>query len=294
MSSSGAVKWKQVFSPTSLIFTILGILFAVIAFRGFMIPNHFIDGGVTGLSILISEVLHINIAIPIIVFNIPFIWIGYRKIGKTFAVQSLLAVLLLALAIQFIHIPVITEDKVLIAAFGGLFIGLGIGFVIRGGGVVDGMEVLAVYTDKNTKFSSSEIIIAINTLIFIGLAFAFGVDTAMYSTITFFAAIKTADYVVDGFEKYTALTIVSKEYEEIKRILVNDFGKAISVYKGERGYLPDNFEVRNDCDILVTVVTRLEIYKLQNKVYEIDSNAFIYAYSLKDVKGGVVKKRKHH
>jgi len=289
------INWKSIFSFSSIIYTILGVVLAVRALKGFMIPNHFLDGGVTGISILAHEIFHVNISWVLIILNIPFIYIGYKKIGKTFAVQSTVAILLLAILIHFIHFDeAITNDKILIAIFGGFLIGLGIGFVIKSGGVIDGLEVIADYTNKKYGFTTSEIILAINTLIFLTAAFSFGPEAAMYSILTYFTATKTADYVVDGFEEYTALTIVSKEHEKVKSIIVNDFNKAISVYKGERGYLPGSFDIKQDCDIVMTIVTRLEIHRIKEAIAETDPTAFFYVQSIKEVTGGIIKKSRMH
>ena len=275
-------------------FTFLGVFCAVVAFNGFLIPNHFIDGGINGVSILISHVFHINIGIPIVVFNLPFVYMGYKKIGKSFAIKSLIAVILLALAIQVIEVPHITDDSVLTAIFGGVFIGLGIGFVIKAGGVIDGFEVIAAYTNLKSKFSANEFMLTFNICLFIALSFTFGLETAMYSIITFYTALKVADYVVDGFEQYTSLTVVSAKYAEIREVLVKRFGKAVSVYKGERGYLPSSFDIKEDCDIIVAIMTRLEVFAIEKAIYEIDPNAFITMQSIREVRGGVIKRLRHH
>lgn len=283
------VNWKGIFSIQSMVYTVLGVLSAVLALKGFMMPNHFLDGGVTGISILIQEVFHINISILLVVFNIPFLIIGYKNIGKTFSIHALIAVLLLALLMALIDIPAFTSDKVLIAVFGGFFIGLGIGLVIRGGGVIDGLEVIAHYTQKRSGFTTSEIILSINALLFLGAAIEFGIESAMYSILVYFTAMKTSDYVVDGFEEYTALSIISAKYHDVKSLIVNDFGKAISIYKGERGYLPGKFHEKSDCDIIMTIVTRLEVHRLKQAITEIDPDAFFYIQTIKEVKGGIVK-----
>jgi len=275
-------------------YTTIGIVCAVISIKGFMIPNHFLDGGITGISILVHEITHIDVSIPLLILNLPFLYIGYKHISKTFAIKSLLAVVFLALFLNIIPVPAVTKDYFLTAAFGGFFIGLGIGFVIRGGGVIDGLEVIADYAHKKYGLTTSEIILAINSLIFLVIAIELGLDKALYSILTFFTALKVSDYVVDGFEEYTALTIISPESEAIKNLIVNDFGKAISVYKGERGYLPGAFEVHSDCDILVTVLTRLEIHKLKEAILAKDPKAFMYIHSIKEVKGGVTSKVSHH
>ncbi len=289
MKNSNRIHWKSIFSFSAITYTVLGVASAVVALQGFMIPNHFLDGGVTGISILIEEIFDIHISLLLIVFNIPFLIIGYKKIGKTFSVHAALAVLLLAGLMTVVNIPTFTTDKVLIAVFGGFFIGLGIGLVIRGGGVIDGLEVIAHYTHKRSGFTTSEIILTFNSLIIAGAAIEFGIETAMYSILVYFTAMKTADYVVDGFEEYTALTIISKEDEQVKSIIVNDFNKGISVYKGERGYLPGVFNEKFDCDIVMTIVTRLEVHRLKQAISAVDPTAFFYVQTIKEVKGGIVK-----
>jgi uncharacterized membrane-anchored protein YitT (DUF2179 family) len=294
LSANEAIHWKTVFSAKSLIFIVLGAICATIAIKGFMIPNHFIDGGVTGISILIHEVFHIDVSIPLVLINLPFIFIGYHKIGKNFAIHALLAVLLLAVLLQFLEIPTITSDKVLIAIFGGLFIGLGIGFVIKGGGVIDGLEVIAEYSNKVLAISTSEIIMIINTILFLLAAYSLGIEKAMYSILTYFTALQVSSYVVDGFEEYTSLTVISAIPEEMKDMIVNKYNKAITIYKGERGYLPGSFDIKHDTDILVTVVTRLEIHKLKNAIFEKDPTAFIFIQSIKEVGGGEIKRLRAH
>ncbi len=291
MDSFVGIDWRRIGSPSSLIFSVLGAFLACVAFKGFMIPNRFLDGGVTGLSILFHELFQIRIEVLVIVFNLPFLYIGYRKIGKTFALQTLLTILLLVLFLKTVQFPAITNDKVLIAVFGGFFIGLGIGFAIKAGGVLDGTEVLAVYTNKRLGFSTSEWLMVFNSFIIMTAALSFGMEAGMYSILTYFTAMKTTEYVVDGFEEYTALTIISARHEDIKRIIVNDFHKAISVYKGERGYLPGSFEMKYDCEIIVTIVTRLEIYRLEKAIFSIDPKAFLYITSIKEVSGGLVKQK---
>lgn len=254
-----------------------------------MLPNHFLDGGVTGISILVEEILDVPFTTLLVVFNIPFLYLGYKKIGKTFAVRALFAIVLLTVLMHFIEIPPVTEDKVLIAVFGGFFIGLGIGLVIKGGGVLDGLEIIAFYTTRNSGFTTGEIILAFNALIYLGAAFVFSVETAMYSFLVYFAAMKTSDYVVDGFEEFTALSIISKDCDLVKSLIVNQFGKAITVYKGERGYLPQSFNIKHDCDIVMTIVTRLEIHRIKEATLKIDPNAFFFVQRIKEVKGGIGK-----
>jgi uncharacterized membrane-anchored protein YitT (DUF2179 family) len=287
------VDWKVVLNIKNILLILVGTSLAVLSMKGFMIPNKFMDGGITGISILLHEIFHINISFLVIILNVLFIYLGYKRIGKTFAVQTTIAVIILAIGLLFVEINPITHDKLLIAAFGGLLIGTGVGLVIRGGGVIDGAEVIAVFTVRRTGFSNSEIIMLINTLIFAVAAFQFGIETAMYSIITYFAATRTTNYIVDGIEEYTAMNIICSQTEEVKSLLVNELGKGITVYKGERGYLPGSFEVRTEADIIVTIITRLEIKQLQDAIMEIDPKAFIYVQSIKEASGGVLKAKAH-
>lgn len=290
---SETIEWKKVLNLKNFLHILIGTSLAILAMRGFMIPNRFMDGGITGISILLHEIFHINISLLIIVLNLVFIYLGYKRIGKTFALQTSIAVFLLALGLLFIHIPPITSDKLLIAIFGGILIGTGIGLVIRGGGVIDGAEVVAVFTRRKTGFSNTEIIMLFNTILFSVAALEFGIETAMYSIITYFTATRATDYVVDGIEEYTAMNIVSSKQEEIKDFLANEMEKGITVYKGERGYLPGSFEVRTECEIIVTIVTRLEITQIEEALVEIDPKVFVYVQSIKEATGGILK-AKHH
>jgi len=287
------IQWKKVWDKKNLLQIFVGAGLAVLAMKGFMIPNRFMDGGVTGISLLLHEIFSIKISLLVVLLNIPLIYLGYKKIGKTFAVQTIIAVALLSIGLVFINIKPITSDKLLIAIFGGVLIGTGAGFVIRSGGVIDGTEVIAVFTRRKTGFSNSEIIMLINTVIFGVAVFAFGVETAMYSIITYFTATRATDYVVDGIEQYTAMNIIASKQEEIKSFLVNDLGKGITVYKGERGYLPGSFDVKFDCEIIVTIVTRLEIMQIQDALLAIDPKAFIYVQSIKEASGGILKAKAH-
>jgi uncharacterized membrane-anchored protein YitT (DUF2179 family) len=287
------IEWHNVWNLKNLLHLFLGTSLAVLAMKGFMIPNKFMDGGITGISILLHEIFHINISLLVIVLNVFFIYLGYIRIGKTFAVQTTIAVLLLSLGLLFVDIQPITTDKLLIAIFGGILIGTGVGLVIRGGGVIDGAEVIAVFTQRRTGFSNSEIVMLFNTIIFGVAAFQFGIETAMYSIITYFAATRATDYVVDGIEEFTALNIISNQEEEVKSFLVNDLGKGITVYKGERGYLPGSFEIRTECQIIVTIVTRLEIKQIEDALMLIDPKAFVFVQTIREATGGILKSKAH-
>ena len=287
-----AYKWFN--TIRDFLFIIGGVLLAGFALKGFLLPNNFFDGGVTGFSLLVHELYHVNLSLVIILLNIPFIIAGYFSISPTFALRTFFCVLLLGACLLWVHYPIITSDKTLISSFGGFFLGLGIGLTMRAGCALDGIEVLALYTWKRTSFTITEIILALNIIIFGIAAFKFGIETALYSILTYFTASKTIDFVVEGLEEYTGVTIISGNSEVIKHRLVNELGRGITVYKGERGFLPGNFEVSSDVDIIFTVVSRLELRKLKNLCYEVDPNAFVFANTIKEASGGIIKRRHVH
>ncbi len=277
-----------------LLFIGVGVVTAAFALKGFLVPNNFFDGGVTGISLLIHEIYKFNLATVILLTNLPFIILSMRAINYSFAFKTFVCIVLLGLCLLYIPYPVITSDKLLVSIFGGFFLGVGIGLTMRAGCAVDGIEVLALYAWRKTSFTISEIILALNIIIFSIAAFQFGIQTALYSMLTYFTASKTVDYVVEGIEAYTGVTIISGKSEIIKYRLVNELGRGISIYKGERGYLPGRFEVHEDCDIIFTVITRLELRKLRNLVSEIDPKAFVFASIIKETSGGIMKRRHIH
>jgi uncharacterized membrane-anchored protein YitT (DUF2179 family) len=275
-------------------YIIAGILICGFALKGFLVPNNFFDGGVTGISLLIHETYKVPIAYVIIVANIPFIIMGAFQVNSRFAWKTLAAIIGVAICLQYIPYIEITKDKLLVSIFGGVFMGTGIGLAIRGGCALDGIEVLALYTFKKSSFTVSEIILGINVLIFSVAAFQLGLPTALYSVMTYYAASHTINFVIEGLEEYTGFTIISGESELIKEKLVLDLGRGITIYKGERGFLKDSFEVSHPVDIIFTVVTRLEVRRLRNIVYSIDPKAFMFTGTIKEASGGVLKKRARH
>ncbi|KAA5535488.1 YitT family protein [Paenimyroides baculatum] len=275
-------------------FMLLGILCISFALKSLLIPNHFFDGGVTGIALLLYKKYNINIALIFVALNIPFLLLGGKLIGKSFAIKSIISVIILGLCLLFIPFPEVSHDKLIVSVFGGFFIGLGVGFGMKSGIALDGIEVLAVYTGKKVGFSMSEIILGINILIFLIAGIFFGLEAAFYSMLTYFVASKTIDYVVEGFEEFTGVTIISSKSDEVKAFLVLQMGKGITVYKGERGFMKDSFEVSTETDIVYTVVTRLEVRKLKNAIHEIDEKAFIFSSSIKETAGGILKKKHAH
>jgi len=276
------------------IYTISGILFCGFALKGFLVPNQFFDGGVTGISLLLHELYHWNIGFVIVLANVPFIIMGAFQINKTFALKTLLAIVGLALCLHFIPYPQITSDKLLVSIFGGVFMGMGVGLAMRGGCALDGIEVLALFTGKRISFTISEIILGINIIIFLIAAFKLGLPVALYSILTYFTASKMINFVVEGLEEYTGVTIISGQSEKIKEQLVLRLGRGITVYKGERGFMKESFEISQPVDIVFTVVTRMELRRLKNMVMKIDPNAFIFTSIIKEAAGGILKQRTRH
>jgi uncharacterized membrane-anchored protein YitT (DUF2179 family) len=279
---------------TDTIYTVVGILFSGFALKSFLVPNNFFDGGVTGISLLVHELYHLNIAYVIIIANIPFIVMGAFQINKTFAFKTVAAVIGLGLCLLYVPYPEMTSDKLLVSIFGGVFMGIGVGLAIRGGCALDGIEVLALYTGKRISFTISEIILGINIIIFLIAAIKLGLPTALYSILTYYTASRTINFVIEGLEEYTGVTIISGENATIKEQLVMTMGKGITVYKGERGFLKDIFDVSQPVDIIFTVVTRLEVRRLRNLVHDIDPKAFVFTSTIKEAAGGVLKKRARH
>lgn len=288
------IDWKKIFHPKNIILNIVGVVFITLALKGFMIPNKFLDGGIIGISILVHEITHLPFGILVLGLNIPFLFLGKRLLGKTFALQSLMTFLLLAASMTFIHIEAVTTDRLLIALFGGCLIGIGMGLCIRSGSTADGVEILALLTTRKIGLNISEVIFAMNTLLFLAAAWSFGIGTALYSIVTYFSAIKSLDYITHGLEQYTSLHVISAKSESIKALIVKKFGKGITIIKGERGYLPDTFDLKSDCDIIITVVTRLELLRIKDEIRKLDPNAFMFIQYIKEASGGILRNKQKH
>lgn len=272
---------------------LMGVGLASFGLKGFLLPNHFIDGGITGISLLTHQLTGIPVSIWIIVFNVPFIFMGAKQINKSFAIKTSIAIIALAAVIYFIDFPVITDDKLLISIFGGFFLGSGVGLAIRGGCVIDGTEILAVYINRKSILSMGDIILLINVLIFIVAAFILNIETALYSILTYLSASKTVDFIIQGIEEYTGITIISSKSAQIREVITQKLGRGVTIYKGERGL--ENSQFKNkDIDIIFTVVTRLEVSKLKEEIELIDHKAFIVMSTISDTKGGIIKPRPLH
>lgn len=267
----------------------LGIGSAAFGLESFLLPSKFIDGGATGISLLFAEVTEWPLYIIILFVNIPFVILGFNVISRQFAIKASLAIIGLSITLATVHFPEVTHDKLLVAVFGGFFLGAGIGFSVRGGSVLDGTEVLAIYVSRKIGTTIGDIIIIINIVIFSAAAYLLSIETALYSMLTYLSASKTLDFVIEGIEEYTGVTIVSSHSEEIRMMITEKLGRGVTVYKGKRGYGKQGDT--NDIDIVYTVITRLEISKINSEIEKIDPNAFVVMNSIKDTKGGMIKKR---
>jgi len=266
----------------------IGILFAGLGLKGFLLPNGFLDGGVTGIALLVRHFYRIDIGILILLINLPFVVAAYFYIEKKFAIKTLASILGLVGFLWIIPYPLITSDKLLISLFGGFFIGLGIGLCIRGGSVLDGTEILAVVISKRTSITVGRVIGACNVVIFTCSAVLVNPETAMYAILTYLTASKTVDFIIQGIEEYTGITIISDKSERVRRMILRELGKGVTIYKGRRG-LHDE-----EIDIIYSVATRLEVPRLLTEIRKIDKNAFIIQQSINDIKGGVIKRRPLH
>jgi uncharacterized membrane-anchored protein YitT (DUF2179 family) len=266
-------------------FILVGVLSAGFGLKGFLLPNMFIDGGAMGISLTIAELTEIPLSVLVVVINLPFIIMGFSTISKQFALKSIIAIILLAICVHFLPFPIITSDKLLIAIFGGFFLGLGIGSAIRGGSVIDGTEVLAIFVSKKTSLTIGDVILLFNVLIFSVAAYVFSIEIALYAMLTYIVASKTVDFVVSGIEEYVGVTIISNYSDEIRLAIIEKVGRGCTIYSGKRG------KTMEQTEIVYTLITRLELAKLHTEIDKIDKNAFVVMHSIKDAKGGMIKKR---
>jgi uncharacterized membrane-anchored protein YitT (DUF2179 family) len=274
------------------ILIVAGIFSAGFGLRSFLLPTRFIDGGATGISLMLSELTSIKLPILLIVINAPFIFIAYKVIDKQFAIKAFLAIIGLALCTAFFPFPDVTHDKLLVAVFGGFFLGAGIGLSVRGGAVLDGTEVMAIAISRKTSLSIGDVILIFNIFIFGIAAWLLSIETALYSVLTYLAASKTVDFVIEGIEEYTGVTIISVRSDAIRKMIAEELGRGVTVYRGRKGF--GKRGEMNDIDIVYTVITRLEVSKLTAGIDRIDPNAFVVMNSIKDTKGGMIKKRPMH
>lgn len=272
------------------IFISLGVLSAGFGLKGFLLPNKFLDGGVMGISLLINIITNISLAYLVFFINLPFVVIAYTQVSKKFAAKTLVAIFLLAVVLRFLEFPIITSDKLLISVFGGFFLGAGIGLSIRGGSVIDGTEVLAIFSSRKTTLTVGDFILIFNIVIFSVAAYVINIETALYAILTYLVASKTVDFVVHGIEEYTSVMIVSEKSEEIKEAITKKMGRGVTILRGKGGFGKKGHQTR-EYDVIYTVITRLELQKMKTEIAKLDEEAFVVENSVNDIKGGMIKKR---
>jgi uncharacterized membrane-anchored protein YitT (DUF2179 family) len=260
-----------------------GVFAAGMGLKGFLFSSHFIDGGVTGISMLLSKTTPVPLAVWLPVVNVPFVVLGYRQLGRAFALRSILAIVGLAVVIATVHFPDVTHDALLTAVFGGVFIGAGIGLSVRGGAVLDGTEIAALLIGKRSPvLKVGDVILGFNVVLFLVAMTVLGVEPALYSILTYVSAARTLDFILHGIEEFTAITIMSAAPQLIKDAIIDEMGRTVTVYKARGGKSGD------DREILYCVVTRLEIGRVRRIVDAFDPSAFVVQHPLADVRGGVV------
>jgi uncharacterized membrane-anchored protein YitT (DUF2179 family) len=270
-------------------FILFGATLVSIGLESFMVPNNVIDGGIVGISIILSKLSHLGLGIFLFLLNLPFFLFGYKQIGKTFALSTLLGVTAMSIGTSLFHIvPEATDNPLLAAVFGGIIVGIGVGLVIRYGGSLDGIEVMAILLTKKLPFSVGQIVMLFNILILGSAGFVFGFDNAMYSIIAYFIAFKMIDITIEGFDETKSVWIISDKHLEIGEALLRRLGRGVTYLKGEGGYTGE------DKKVIFCIVTRLEEAKLKSIVEELDKEAFLAMGNIHDVRGGRFKKRDIH
>jgi uncharacterized membrane-anchored protein YitT (DUF2179 family) len=271
------------------VFMLLGSALVSVGLEIFLIPNNIIDGGIVGVSIITSHLSQIPIGVFLLLFNLPFLFMGYKQIGKTFALSTLYSVTLMSIGTTLLHpVPPITIDPLLAAVFGGIILGVGVGLVIRSGGSLDGTEIVAILLNKRTPFSVGEVVMFMNFFILGSAGFVFGWDRAMYSLIAYFIAFKMIDIVIEGFDESKSVWIISDKSQELGDSIIHRLGRGVTYLHGEGAYTGGSKRV------IFCVINRLEEAKLKSIVEEVDGRAFLAIGNIHDVKGGRFKKNNIH
>ena len=272
---------------------VAGVFSAALGLKGFLLPNGFIDGGVTGIALMVSQLTGVSLSLLILLINIPFILLGYYHLGRKFALKTLLTISALAGALLVVSFPPLTQDKLLIAVFGGFFLGAGVGLAMRGGGVLDGTEILAVYLSRKLPASIGDIVLIINIVIFGVAAWLLSIETALYSILAYLAAAKTVDFILVGIEEYIGLTVISFHSTEIRQLITEKMHRGATVYECTQGYGSHGHQ-RVKVEAVFTIITRLEVMELTDEIHKIDPQAFVFMQSISDMRGGLAKKRALH
>ena len=260
---------------------------ASIGLKAFLLPNGFLDGGVTGVALLVRSQIDISLSVLLILFSIPFLFLGYFTVSKRIVIKSIISIIGLALFIHFENFKTVTDDKLLISIFGGLFLGAGIGISIRNGSVLDGSEILGVYLNDRFGISIGQIILIFNIILFGITALVLSVEVALYSILAYIVTAKVTDLIIEGFEDFIGVTIVSKKFEAVEIAIREELGSGMTLYKGTRGI--GNSGKHEDFDIIHTIINRIDIKKMYRVVNRIDPKAFIVEFDVNTVKGGILR-----
>lgn len=267
---------------------LVGVVLAAIGLNAFLLPNGFLDGGVTGVALLTSIFSGIDISWLLILLNIPFLVMAYFLVSRWIFYKSIFSILGLAIFVHLGILPPMTEDKLLIAIFGGLFLGMGIGITIRGGAVLDGMEVLGIFIHDRWGISIGKVILAFNVILFALTTYLTSPEIAMYSILTFMVTAKVTDSLIEGFEDYIGLTIISPHSRAISKAIVEDVGAGVTIYKGEGGF--GSTGTSENLEIIHTIINRIDLRKIHRVIDEIDRGAFVVEFDVNNVQGGVLRK----
>ncbi|MGE6752924.1 YitT family protein [Rossellomorea sp. NPDC071047] len=267
----------------------IGAMIMAVGLEIFLVPNQVIDGGIVGVSIMLSHITGVKLGLFIFILNIPFFFIGYKQIGKTFAFSTLYGIIILSISTTFLHpVAAFTQDILLASLFGGIVLGIGVGMVIRYGGSLDGTEILAILSSKKLPFSVGEIIMFVNLFILASAGFVFSWDRAMYSLLAYYVAFKMIDITIKGLDESKSVWIISENYKEIGDALLHRLGRGVTYLKGEGAFSGD------DKKVIFCVITRLEEAKLKDIVAEHDPSAFLAIADIAEVRGGRFKKKDIH
>lgn len=267
----------------SYVIITIGTLIAAFAIDTLLIPNTILDGGVTGISMIISKLSGISLSILVLIINIPFVLVGYKHLGKYFLARTTYGMLTFSLFLKLLEIiEPITNEILLATVFGGAMLGIGVGLVIRFGGCVDGTESVALVLTKKLNLSVGQIILIFNLIIYSVAAFLFGIDRALYSILTYFITFKMIDLVSTGLEQTKSAIIITDKGKELAREIYNKLGRTTTMMEG-KGLLS------GDKEILYCVLTRIEIYELKKIVSEMDESAFISIGEVTDIIGNHIK-----
>lgn len=266
----------------------IGIVLASIGLKAFLLPNGFLDGGVTGIAILVSQLYDVNISVVLLIVSIPFLLLAWNTLTKTIVLKSFLAIATLAVFIHFENFSSITDDKLLIAIFGGLFLGSGIGMAIKNGAVLDGSEILGIYINKRFGVSIGKVILLFNVVLFSITALLISIEVSMYSILTFLITAKVIDLIIEGFEDYVGLMIVSENPKDVANGLIDEIGVGITMYQSSKGY--GSRGTQDQKEIIHTVINRIDMNRTYSLIETLDDSAFIIEFDVNNVKGGIMKK----